>query len=51
MSQALINRQQLVAQKYNLLGFPEKLSVPDTINVIFPEYNDTTTALELDTGE
>lgn len=47
MSQALINRQQLVAQKYNLLGFPEKLSVPDTINVIFPEYNDTTSSVRV----
>jgi hypothetical protein len=42
VSQALLNRQQLVAQKYNLLGVPEKLTVSDTINIIYPEYNNTT---------
>ena len=42
VSQALLNRQQLVAQKYNLLGIPEKLTVTDTINIVYPEYNNTT---------
>ena len=42
VSQALLNRQQLVAQKYNLLGIPEKLTVSDTINIVYPEYNNTT---------
>lgn len=42
VSQALLNRQNLVAQKYNLLGVPEKLTVSDTINIIYPEYNNTT---------
>ena len=41
VSQALLNRQQLVAQKYNLLGIPEKMTVSDTINIVFPEYNNT----------
>lgn len=41
VSQALLNRQQLVTQKYNLLGIPEKMTVSDTINIIFPEYNNT----------
>jgi len=42
VSQALLNRQQLVAQKYNTLNIPEKITVADTLNVIFPEYNNTT---------
>src|SRR5690242_314353 len=42
VSQALLNRQQLVAQKYNLLNIPEKLTVSDTINIVYPEYNNTT---------
>lgn len=42
ISQALINKQSLVAQKYNTLGVPEKLTVTDTINVVFPQYNNTT---------
>lgn len=42
VSQALLNRQQLVAQKYNLLSIPEKLTVTDTINIVYPEYNNTT---------
>lgn len=42
VSQALLNRQALVTQKYNLLGIPEKLTVSDTINIIYPEYNNTT---------
>jgi hypothetical protein len=40
-SQALINKQQLVAQKYNLLNLPDKLQVQDTVNIVFPEYNNT----------
>lgn len=47
VSQALINKQSLVAQKYNLLGVPEKLPVNDTINVIFPEYNNTTQSVRV----
>lgn len=42
VSQALLNRQALVAQKYNLLSIPEKLTVSDTINIVYPEYNNTT---------
>jgi hypothetical protein len=42
VSQSLINRQALLAQKYNLVGFPQKITVSDTINVIFPEYNNNT---------
>src|SRR4249919_3397123 len=42
VSQALLNRQALVAQKYNVLGVPEKLTVSDTINIVYPEYNNTT---------
>lgn len=42
VSQALLNRQALVTQKYNLLGIPEKLTVSDTINIVYPEYNNTT---------
>jgi hypothetical protein len=42
VSQALLNRQNLVAQKYNLNGIPEKLTVSDTINIVYPEYNNTT---------
>ena len=41
VSQALLNRQNLVTQKYNLLGIPEKLTVSDTISIIYPEYNNT----------
>ena len=46
VSQALLNRQQLVTQKYNLLGVPEKIST-QLLDVIFPEYNDTTTAVRV----
>lgn len=42
VSQALLNRQNLVAQKYNLVNVPEKLTVSDTINIVYPEYNNTT---------
>lgn len=42
VSQALLNRQSLVAQKYNLLNVPEKLTVSDNINIVYPEYNNTT---------
>lgn len=41
VSQALLNRQSLVLQKYNLLGVPEKLTVSDTLNIVYPEYNNT----------
>lgn len=47
VSQALLNRQQLVAQKYNTLGIPEKLTVSDTINVVYPEYNNTTSTVRV----
>ena len=47
VSQALLNRQELVAQKYNLLGVPEKLTVSDTIDIVYPEYNDTTLAVRV----
>lgn len=47
VSQALLNRQQLVAQKYNLLGVPEKLTVQDTINIVYPEYNNTTSTVRV----
>jgi hypothetical protein len=40
VNQALLNRQNLVTQKYNLLGVPKKIST-DQLTVIFPEYNDT----------
>src|SRR5689334_1881776 len=41
VSQALLNRQNLITQKYNLLGVPEKLTVSDTISIVYPEYNNT----------
>lgn len=47
VSQALLNRQQLVTQKYNLLGVPEKLTVSDTISIVYPEYNNTTQSVRV----
>ena len=47
VSQALLNRQSLVAQKYNLNGIPEKLTVSDTINIVYPEYNNTTNTVRV----
>lgn len=46
VNQSLLNRQNLVVQKYNLNGLPEKITT-DLLDPVFPEYNDTGSAVRV----
>src|SRR5215831_4935539 len=46
VNQTLLNRQNLITQKYNLQNVPLKMTT-DLLDPVFPEYNDTSSAVRV----